>query len=42
MMYFIPFLRNVPPGIDRENYIVKLSKATGYEEKAIRDQVNSP
>jgi DNA primase len=41
MMYFIPFLRNVPPGIDRDNYIVKLSKATGYEEKAIRDQVNS-
>jgi DNA primase len=41
MIYFIPFLRNVPPGIDRDNYIVKLSKATGYEEKAIRDQVNS-
>jgi len=41
MMYFIPFLRNVPPGLDRDNYIVKLSRATLYEEKAIRDQVNS-
>lgn len=41
MMYFIPFLRSVPAGIDRDNYIVKLSKATLYEEKAIRDQVNS-
>lgn len=40
MNYFIPFLRNVPPGLDRDNYIVKLSKATLYEEKAIRDQVN--
>jgi DNA primase len=41
MMYFIPFLRNMSPGLDRDNYIVKLSKATGYETQAIRDQVNS-
>jgi DNA primase len=40
MMYFIPFLRNVPAGLDRDNYLVKLSKATGYEVKAIRDQIN--
>jgi DNA primase len=40
MMYFIPFLRNVPAGIDRDNYIVKLSKATGYEIRAIREQIN--
>lgn len=40
MMYFIPFLRNVPPGLDRDNYIVKLGKATGYEIKAIREQIN--
>lgn len=40
MMYFLPFLRNVPAGIDRENYIVKLSNATGYEIKAIREQIN--
>ncbi len=41
MMYFVPFLRNVPAGIDRDNYIVKLSKATGYEIRAIREQINS-
>jgi DNA primase len=39
MMYFVPFLRNVPPGIDRENYIVKLSKATGYDPDAIHRQL---
>jgi DNA primase len=40
MMYFIPFLRNVPAGIDRENYLVKLSRATGYEIAAIREEIN--
>jgi len=39
MMYFVPFLRNVPAGIDRENYIVKLSKATGYDPDAIHRQL---
>jgi DNA primase len=41
MMYFIPFLSNMPSGIDRDNYIVKLAKATGYEIRAIREQINS-
>jgi DNA primase len=41
MMYFIPFLRNIPAGIDRDNYIVKLAKATGYEIRAIREQINA-
>ena len=40
MLYFIKFLRNVPAGIDRDNYIAKLSKATGYEAEAIRIQIN--
>ncbi len=40
MMYFIPYLRNIEAGIDRDNYIVKLSNATGYEIKAIREQIN--
>ena len=41
MMYFIPFLRNVKAGIDRDNYIVKLSKATGYEAEAIYRQIRA-
>ena len=40
MLYFIKFLRNIPSGIDRDNYIAKLSKATGYEMEAIRIQIN--
>jgi DNA primase len=40
MMYFIPYLRNMPAGLDRDNYLVKLSNATGYEIKAIREQIN--
>ena len=40
MNYFIPFIRNIKPGIDRDNYIVRLSKATGYEVEAIRHQIN--
>jgi DNA primase len=39
MMYFIPFLRNIKAGLDRDNYIVKLSKATGYEPAAIREEI---
>ncbi|MBP5091125.1 MAG: DNA primase [Bacilli bacterium] len=35
MLYFLPFLRSVPAGIDRDDYIVKLSKATGYEVDTI-------
>jgi hypothetical protein len=34
-------LRNIPAGIDRDNYIVKLAKATGYEIRAIREQINA-
>lgn len=40
MHYFIPQLRNIPPGLERENTIVKLSKATGYEKEAIRSEIN--
>lgn len=40
MMYFIPFLRNMEPGIDRDNYVVKLAKATSYEPEAIKAQIN--
>lgn len=41
MLYFIRFLRKIAPGIDRENYIAKLAKATGYEMDAIRSQINN-
>jgi DNA primase len=37
--YFVPYLRNLPAGIERDNYIVKLARATGYEEEAIRQQI---
>lgn len=40
MLYFIRFLKGIAPGIDRDNYIAKLSKATGYEMDAIRSQIN--
>ncbi|MBO4540899.1 MAG: DNA primase, partial [Bacilli bacterium] len=39
MMYFIPFLRNVKAGIDRDNYVIKLAKATGYEPETIYRQI---
>lgn len=39
LLYFLPFVRNVEPGIDRDNYLAKLSKATGYEIEAIRRQL---
>ncbi len=38
--YFIPYLSSIPAGLDRENYIVKLSRITGYEAEVIRSQVN--
>lgn len=40
MHYFIPQLRNIPSGLERENTIIKLAKATGYEEEAIRKEIN--
>ncbi|MDO5330090.1 MAG: DNA primase [Bacillota bacterium] len=39
LLYFIPFLQSIPPGIDRENYVIKLSKATGYEPEAIYSEL---
>lgn len=33
----LPFLSVMQPGIELENYLVKLSKATGYEVSAIRE-----
>jgi len=41
MMYFMPQIRNLPSGIEREDFIVKLAKATGYETEAIRVEANS-
>lgn len=40
MHYFLPQLRALPPGLERENTIIKLAKATGYEKEAIRDEIN--
>ncbi len=43
MKYFLPYLRTLSSGIDREDAIVKLSKATGYEAETIRHLVqNAP
>ncbi|MCR5079601.1 MAG: DNA primase [Bacilli bacterium] len=36
LMGFLPFVKSLPLGIERENYIVKLSKITKYEPDAIR------
>ncbi len=33
----LPFLLALKPGIELENYLIKLSKATGYEVDAIRE-----
>ena len=33
---FLPYIRGLNPGIEQENYIVRLAKATGYEVAAIR------
>jgi len=40
MLYFTPYLRGLEPGIEKENYLVKLSQATGYQIEAIRNVVN--
>ncbi len=34
---FLPRIAQIPPGIEQDNYIVKLSKATGFEADAIRE-----
>lgn len=41
LKYFIPFLRSIPAGLEKENYVAKLSRITGYESELIRDQVNT-
>ncbi len=33
---FLPYCASLPPGIQRENYLAKLSKATSFEIEAIR------
>ncbi|HBS03302.1 MAG TPA: DNA primase [Firmicutes bacterium] len=33
---FLPYCASLPPGIERENYLVKLSKATRFEPEAVR------
>ncbi len=37
---FLPTIRSLPFGIEQENYLAKLSKATGYEIEAIRNLLN--
>ncbi len=39
LFHFLPFLSSVQAGIDRENYINKLAKATGYLPETIRIQL---
>ena len=34
---FIPYLNSLPPGIEFENALVRLSKVTGYDPSAIRN-----
>ncbi|MCQ2742375.1 MAG: DNA primase [Bacilli bacterium] len=41
LKYFLPFLANAKAGIEREDYLAKLSKATGYETEAIRRLIPS-
>ncbi|MCR5490973.1 MAG: DNA primase [Bacilli bacterium] len=38
---FLPRLKAMPVGIEQENYIIKLSRATGYEPEAIRQYLRS-
>ncbi len=40
LRYFIPYLNSIPVGLERENYIVKLSKITGFEPDVIRGEIN--
>lgn len=39
--HFLPILAEKEPGIEKEDYLVKLSKATGYDVEAIRREVNN-
>ncbi len=41
LRYFIPYLSNIPPGLEKENNIAKLSRITGYEASLIRREANS-
>lgn len=34
---FLPYLRSLPEGIEKEDFLIKLAKATGYEAAAIRN-----
>jgi DNA primase len=38
--YFLPFIRSVPAGIEREDYISKLSAVTGFRPDTIRRAVD--
>ncbi len=40
LYYFLEFLKDMEPGLIRDNYIAKLSKATGFEMSLIRDKAN--
>lgn len=39
---FLPYLRSLEPGIEKENAIVRLAKATSYEPDAIRAMLGQP
>lgn len=39
LYHFLPFLMEVKAGVDRENYINKLSKVTGYLPETIRTEL---
>lgn len=37
--HFIPMIQRTEPGIERDNYIARLSKITGYMPEAIREEI---
>ena len=39
--HFLPYAANLPPGIEQENFLVKLAKVTGYEADAVRRMLPS-
>lgn len=39
LSHFLPFLSKSKPGVERDDYINKLSKATGYLPETIREQM---
>lgn len=41
LFYFLDYLRDMESGIIRDNYIAKLSKATGFEMSVIREKANA-